>query len=105
MRAGIEDYYEVNQEATGGPVLPWSGGLTWRDHIRVILLLLALFVITAGVSYYNLTLLYYFNPDYGRDLAMERAFCAEIDKEIISSVYYFDEVEKICRAVRVEVKR
>ena len=105
MAAITEDGYEVSQTATGGPVLPWGGGLTWRDHLGMALLLLLLFVIVTAVTYYNLTQLYAHNPGYGRSLVAERAFCLEVDALFIGTEYHWDDDLLACAVVDVEVRR
>lgn len=99
----IEDYYEVNQIATKGPIFPFSRGLTLRDHLVALCGWLALLITTSFIVYYNLTILYRFNPDYGKDFEMERAFCLEvIDKQFVSR-YEWVEEEMICKKVGSEV--
>lgn len=97
--------YELNQECTKGPVTPHPLGLTWHDHLISLWGWLVLTVITTIIVYYNLTLLYQFNPGYGRNLEMERAFCAEWDEKVISSVYRWSEETLMCVVVEMEVKR
>ncbi len=104
MKVGL-DRYEVSQTATRGPILPSPWGIPWQDHLELLGLVFVIVVIGVWVTYYNLTILYASNPDYGRDLEMERAFCLDLDELFISSRYEWSKTENVCRSIEAEVKR
>lgn len=97
--------YELNQTATRGPVLPSSWGLTWRDHLMALGGWIVLAAVISVIVYYNLTILYQYNPDYRRDHRMERAFCLEVDQMFVSSQYVWSYKDNMCKRVDTEVKR
>lgn len=101
MNVKIEERYELNQTASRGPVAPFSAGLSSWDHLLAFLFLVILFVMTALIVSYNLIVLHHNNPGYGRDLRAERAFCAELDRQIISSVYYWNQDEDQCQILEL----
>lgn len=85
-----------DQECGKGPITPLPLGHTWRHHLIALWGWLTLAMIIIVMVYYNLTLLYQFNPGYGRSLEMERAFCEEVNKTFVSSYYVFDETSLEC---------
>lgn len=81
----------LNQQAVAdrGPVSVNRSGDTWRDHLFMAGLLLALLIGAAKVTS---------AMDRGLSaIEQDRAFCAEIDQRFVSSRYYFDEVLLECR--------
>ncbi len=84
------------QTASSGPVGLYSIPITWRSHLTTLFFLISFAIFALAVTTINLSILYAANPGYGRDLAMERAFCAEINETFTSSHYVFDEIKLNC---------
>lgn len=66
--------YEKIQIATNGRLSILPTQLTWKERVLALIGWLVLSLIVALITYYNLTLLYRFNPDYGADYTAARAF-------------------------------
>ena len=86
----MNDWTHQKATAEQGPVSVNRSGDTWRDHVAMAGLLLALLIGTARLTMAM-------NSERLSAIEQDRAFCAEINQRFVSSHYYFDEDLLECR--------